>query len=214
MLNSAIESTKHDLLVPQWAIALGITHCFVFSGKSMLPTLFPGEIIYVRPISSSPSPGDVVLFALPSTNCWIAHRVIGRKGNNLITRGDNKYFCDSAPVRVDDVLGTVVLAEFRGQQKIISGGYKGIISANMHLRISQLNSIFRQILGKPYHLLRQTGLISWLWKPEITKIILKTGNGLEIKYMHKNHVVAIWYPQIKRFECSAPYTLVIRQPEG
>lgn len=76
------------------------------TGTSMLPSIFPGDILTVR--RQSPAKlrtGHIVL-------CYrneglVAHRLIGKIGNGLITRGDSLLHHDQ-PFHEDQVLGQVV----------------------------------------------------------------------------------------------------------
>lgn len=75
------------------------------TGTSMLPAVWPGDVLRVRASAeTSPSKGSVVLFL--RNGRLFAHRVVGRYGGQLITRGDAVPDCD-APVAVADVLGIV-----------------------------------------------------------------------------------------------------------
>jgi signal peptidase I len=75
------------------------------TGTSMLPAIWPGDILRVRPsVEIPPDRGSVVLFLRDGR--LFAHRVFGRSGAQLITCGDSVPHCD-APMAVADVLGTV-----------------------------------------------------------------------------------------------------------
>src|SRR5271170_4820695 len=75
------------------------------TGTSMLPAIWPRDILRVRPsVEIPPNQGSVVLFLRDGR--LFAHRVVGRDGAQLITCGDSVPDCD-APVAVADVLGIV-----------------------------------------------------------------------------------------------------------
>ena len=76
------------------------------TGVSMLPAVWPGDILTVN--RNSPEdliPGQIVLCY--RNDSLVAHRLISRTGNHLITRGDALPCCD-APFRDDEILGQVV----------------------------------------------------------------------------------------------------------
>lgn len=76
------------------------------SGASMLPSIWPGDVLTVRRRSVAEMlPGQVALCYRDGG--FVAHRVIGRRGDELITRGDSHTFEDS-PFSSDHVLGEVV----------------------------------------------------------------------------------------------------------
>ena len=74
-------------------------------GTSMLPALWPGDILVIRGGAPAPTCGDIVLFLR-----WrrlFAHRVVRATQSQLITRGDALRRRDP-PVPPSDVLGVVV----------------------------------------------------------------------------------------------------------
>jgi len=76
-------------------------------GTSMLPSLWPGDVLTVLPLTSAmPAPGDIALTC--NAGRILAHRVIDRRVQDgavtLITRGD--ALTDTDPVAAT-VLGTV-----------------------------------------------------------------------------------------------------------
>jgi len=79
------------------------------TGTSMLPSIWPGDVVEVRRQSAAEiSPGDVVLCARPGG--FLAHRVLaklpGPTGERLITRGDAQRTPDP-PVSPEELLGRV-----------------------------------------------------------------------------------------------------------
>lgn len=82
-------------------------------GQSMLPTLWPGDLLTVRAIQfDEVSAGDVVLFAREDR--FFIHRVLRKcdptaesTGPSLVTRGDSMRAADS-PVWPEELLGKVV----------------------------------------------------------------------------------------------------------
>jgi len=81
-------------------VTLGVT------GASMLPALWPGDLIHVQRCDvSEVKPGQVVLYR--SGAALVAHRIVRTKGNLLVTRGDALQEEDPA-VNEADILGKVV----------------------------------------------------------------------------------------------------------
>jgi len=85
-------------------------------GSSMLPSLFPGDVLTFRQCSPSEIVvGDIVLF-LREGRCFI-HRVAERKAvggdSRILTRGDALPACD-APVGETEVLGRLMAVERKG----------------------------------------------------------------------------------------------------
>ncbi len=74
-------------------------------GSSMIPSLWPGDILKVCPGEvADVEAGEIVLFSRESL--LVAHRVVRNCGSALITRGDSLPFTDP-PVR-SELLGRVV----------------------------------------------------------------------------------------------------------
>jgi hypothetical protein len=104
-------------------------------GASMLPTIWPGDILEVRHESPAEiAPGDLVVFE--RDGCFVAHRVVRRgtgvppvRGHGqdahattptfLITRGDRMRRSDP-PVLPEELLGRVTMI-VRGNRRIAPG---------------------------------------------------------------------------------------------
>ena len=94
----------------------------------MLPSVWPGDFLTVRRQSFSEfQSGEIVLYEREagentltrpygpaSPGGFVAHRVVGRKGRQLITRGDSLRQND-APVDEEQVLGRVVSISRNGR---------------------------------------------------------------------------------------------------
>lgn len=79
------------------------------TGRSMLPTIWPGDTLVVEATPSGRvEPGDIVLFS----NCgrFVAHRIIDRTGSlknaQVLTRGDSLADAD-APIHESEIMGRV-----------------------------------------------------------------------------------------------------------
>lgn len=76
------------------------------NGASMLPSVWSGDVLTIRRRSPAELlPGRIVLCY--RNGAFVAHRLVGKRGDDLITRGDSHAFAD-APFSSDDVLGEVV----------------------------------------------------------------------------------------------------------
>jgi signal peptidase I len=85
-------------------------------GKSMLPSLMPGEILILREINDIKDIhiGDIITYRtsniyypLNSTGT-IAHRVYQINGDKIITKGDNNLSADPMKIKFNDIIGIVV----------------------------------------------------------------------------------------------------------
>ncbi|HXR23738.1 MAG TPA: S24/S26 family peptidase [Candidatus Binataceae bacterium] len=80
------------------------------NGTSMLPAIWPGDVLTVAPsTAATPAPGDVALTLRDGR--WVAHRVLERRAHGgavaLITRGDALDRADPIAVSTE-ILGIVV----------------------------------------------------------------------------------------------------------
>src|SRR5439155_16602049 len=101
---------------------------FKATGDSMLPSVWPGDLLTVHRQSFSEfQSGEIVLYEREagentlirpygpaSPGGFVAHRVVGRRGGKLITRGDSLHQND-APVDEEQVLGRVVSISRNGR---------------------------------------------------------------------------------------------------
>jgi signal peptidase I len=79
---------------------------FKVTGTSMLPSVWPGDVITVRRQSAAElSLGQIVLCY--RNQAFVAHRVVGERDEGLITRGDSLPY-DDPPFSESEVLGAVV----------------------------------------------------------------------------------------------------------
>jgi signal peptidase I len=106
-----IESLKFDLAAEVIA-SFGQARLPV-TGSSMFPCMQPGDLLEIRRLAGPIQIGDVVVFDRHGK--LVVHRVVGRTGDLLITRGDRLRYPD-APVPAAAILGCVVAIERRGRR--------------------------------------------------------------------------------------------------
>ncbi len=99
-----LDEAKHDLaaqLMRQFGeVRLKVT------GASMLPAVWPGDVLTVRRRSAAELlPGSIVVCYRDQG--FVAHRLIGRQGDRILTRGDS-HLRDDPPFSEDELLGEVV----------------------------------------------------------------------------------------------------------
>jgi len=102
------------------------------AGRSMVPTIWPGDTLVVEPIGeSSLQRGDIVLFSTKKR--FVAHRVIAKAKNRgpVTTCGDASLKPD-APVRQGDLLGKVAFVIRNGKcmqpARTLSGSQRAFAS--------------------------------------------------------------------------------------
>src|SRR5215469_9655505 len=83
------------------------------AGASMLPTVWPGDVITVRSRNiAALQPGQVVLYR--REGMLVPHRIIRIRAAVLTTRGDSVRH-DDPPVRESNLVGQVVSVEHNGR---------------------------------------------------------------------------------------------------
>src|SRR5215475_14796812 len=75
------------------------------TGASMIPSIWPGDVITIRHIDASLQPGQIVLYSREGR--LVAHRITRVQGDLLSTRGDSLP-CDDPPIHALDVVGQVI----------------------------------------------------------------------------------------------------------
>jgi hypothetical protein len=92
---------------------------FTVYGSSMWPFIRDGDIVTVAPCAGLPSLGEVIVMKTLHGDGLVVHRLIGRRGGLLISRGDNATGADS-PVPASHFLGRVSRVE-RGGSPVMAG---------------------------------------------------------------------------------------------
>lgn len=97
-------------------LAKGIRVKFRARGFSMSPFIKDGDVVSVSPLAGgSPGFGDVIVFSRPRTEQVIVHRVVGKKGDACLARGDSNFEMDGW-VPGKDLLGRVTGIEREGKR--------------------------------------------------------------------------------------------------
>ena len=111
-------------------------------GTSMLPALWPGDILVIRAGAAAPAIGDIVLFL--RYRRLFAHRVVRITESEVITRGDALPDRDP-PVRASEVLGVVVRI-IRGDSRPVSAAPPSYRQRLVALAIRHSEAIYRLVL--------------------------------------------------------------------
>jgi signal peptidase I len=101
-------------------LEMGASFRFRANGASMTPFIKQGDLVTLSPYSgSTPRLGDVAAFFFPGTEKLTIHRVVGKKGNGYLLKGDNATAIDGVIPR-ENILARVKKVE-RGGKEIRSG---------------------------------------------------------------------------------------------
>ena len=92
----------------------GMSFRFMAKGVSMWPFIKHGDVITISSLSGPhPMLGDVVIFLCQDTGKPMVHRVVGKKKDSFLMKGDNASNPD-APVPERDILGWISKVERDG----------------------------------------------------------------------------------------------------
>jgi signal peptidase I len=184
-----------------------------YYGKSMSPSFKEGDyLIFQATQITKISIGDVIFFPhliSKDTQKHCVHRVFQKFDQNLITRGDNNTKNDKEPVSAKNLIGRVTHYERNGKIHKVWNGRMGMLRARfLHGRLHVIRAA-KFVLRKPYRLIKRTGIVAWLWRPEIETIHFQTQDGPLVKYIHKGRTVASCWTETNRWWFKRPYDFVI-----
>jgi len=104
-------------------------------GTSMLPAIWPGDIVTVRRCKlEAMRPGDVVFYR--RSEVLVAHRLLAKLGDCFLSRGDSLPACDP-PADGSAVLGQIIAIERNGRPVPVARSWRLRIASAL-LRHSEL----------------------------------------------------------------------------
>jgi len=203
--------------IPAWAGQYKNCFFFIYNGGSMSPTFKPGDFLCVQNVAFEDiHVGDVVIIQWGVNSGrleYVVHRVISFRQEHLITQGDNNYDPDAQLLTNGNLVGRVTWVERQKQIYLVKEGYWGLAYARLiHCR-NHIWLFIRRLGWRVYRLVRQSGVVSRIWKPSICQLHLTTENGPLIKFCYSGHTIAHWWPEKRYFNARKPFDLVIPNPE-
>jgi signal peptidase len=107
----------------------GVPVRFRAKGFSMSPFIKNEDVVTVSPLQdASQSVGDVIAFVLQGTDKLCVHRVVGKRGDRFLTKGDNSSATDEAVPR-ERILGSVTKVERNGKEVFLGLGLERFLIA-------------------------------------------------------------------------------------
>ncbi len=146
---------QRSLSIPEWhqMVAEGCAPPvrIQLGGYSMFPLVrYQKDYVTVIPLETAPFPGDIVLFADPSGDRYVMHRVMEIKDGEALTWGDN---CDEADgwIPLSEIWGKALQVE-RGRLTIRMDAGRGLRWASFWHRVIRMYRpplrVIRRTLGK------------------------------------------------------------------
>jgi hypothetical protein len=118
----------------QAIVSKGASFRFQAKGFSMSPFIKDGDVVTVSPVFRvSPGIGKVVAFKRPGTERLVIHRVIGKRKDVYLTKGDDNSAQDE-PVPKTDILGCVTTVERNGRRVSLGLGPERLLIAHLNRR--------------------------------------------------------------------------------
>lgn len=184
---------------------------FIYHGSSMRSTFDQGHVLYVRPESKKPHPGDLIVYHRGEE--FVVHRVNAVTSQGFQTRGDNNPRFDEFPIDERQIVGIVEAVNDGKRTRLVTGGRKGLIIARVRWSLSAVFNWMRPVIGAPYRLLKSSRIAAKIWHPKVIQVKTNSSLGPMIKYIAGGKTVATWIPNLKRFQCKRVYDLVIFPPD-
>jgi signal peptidase I len=126
---------------------------FKANGYSMTPAIRNGDIITVSPLANlSLKRGDVVAFRHPESPQMLVHRVLRKKGDRFLIKGDN---CSDADgwISVENILGVITRVERQGKNMFWPDRHHTL--ALFYFRLYIFWPPVRRLLAKGYRFLKK-----------------------------------------------------------
>lgn len=184
-----------------------------YRGSSMKGTFKPGDRLSIEKIPFNQiRQGDLIIFrkTINGQAEFVVHRVHAIETDGLVTRGDNLRGKDCGLVTADNLIGRVVRFDRHEKTLIVGNGFNGRLRAKwLHFRLI-MKRLLKRAFRMPYRLLKKSGIVAKIWRPDIKMILFQTPDGPLIKYIHKNHTIANSWVSLNITQIKKPYELVIQ----
>ncbi len=184
-----------------------------YRGRSMRTTFHPGDCIIFEEVPFNRlRKGDVIVYnsnSVPGMD--VVHRIVEKHDDYVEVKGDDNPSGITEKVPFQRVLGRVIAVERKGhRRKPVTGGKYGSLRA----RFVSKQGVPRRIFRWWYSLLRRSGIVRLLWRPEIETISLATDAGSVVRLVSGGKTVGKWCEERKILVLKKPWDLVIRVRDG
>ena len=94
------------LLMAAAILAVSAKHLYIVTSGSMVPTLRPGDVVYVSGASFGDlQVGDVISFDAPGLGEVVTHRIVSIGPDGIVTKGDFNELPDGWRLHASDIRG-------------------------------------------------------------------------------------------------------------
>lgn len=107
---------------------------FQAKGFSMAPFIKNKDLVTVSPLlTGRPGLGEIVAFVHPETQGLCIHRIVSKKDDLYVTKGDNRFETEER-VPIENILGSVTRVERDGKQVFLGIGTERFLIATLTRR--------------------------------------------------------------------------------
>ena len=103
-------------------LSKGVPVRFQAKGFSMAPFIKNNDVVTISPLQGERAGlGDIIAFVHPETQGLCIHRIVRKKGDLYVTKGDNRSQTEES-VPIENILGSVTRVEREGKQTFLGLG--------------------------------------------------------------------------------------------
>ena len=184
----------------------------IYKGPSMIPTLKPGDRLWVTPRNGQKiQRGDVVVFTPPEADYKVIHRVVSLGPSGIRTQGDNNNRVDPWLLSRDQILGRVFSAERGKRRRRIFGGAIGQLFGVAIRAIHSIDASVSSRFRPAYDRLAMAGIFR-RWLPTKIKIRVLSFDrtaGTELQLLMGRWMIGRWLPGMSRWHIRRPFRLLV-----
>jgi ribosomal protein S18 acetylase RimI-like enzyme len=158
-------------------------------GFSMQPFIRDKDILTILPIKDmQPSLGDVVAFTWQDTGRLAIHRIIGRKDNGWLIKGDNCPEPDGV-VAAESIIGRVCRVERQGKEVHLGIGKAGKLIAILNrgkalFCLKQIVMLSQSMAGRALQSFQSLAIYRYLGKKFLSQVIISMANEDDMESVH------------------------------
>jgi len=103
-------------------LSKGVPVRFQAKGFSMAPFIKNNDVVTISPLQGERAGlGDIIAFVHPETQGLCIHRIVRKKGDLYVTKGDNRSETEES-VPIENILGSVARVQRDGKQVFLGLG--------------------------------------------------------------------------------------------
>ena len=181
-------------------------------GTSMNPTLTSQDLLEITAYQNTKSAvGDVVLFLTSDDDGYTVHRIVRKKHEGFLTRGDNCKDIDPGVLTEKDIHGRVIAAHRRNRRRKIAGGLIGrLIGITCLLRRKTLH-LSVKLFSPVYRALCTGGILHWLIPVRLTPQVatFRSGTNNSHKLLLGKRIIGSYDESLLQWQIKRPYRPLI-----